>query len=288
MATAVRRKRVLVTGGSSGIGRALCGVLAKDHNCHVYLTARSLERGQTAAAELGDAHIEVLQMDTTDATSVESCAAVLRDKGVTLYALVNNAGVGLNNISDLGLSSEAQTQLVLNTNFKGPQRVTEAFVDMLEDEGRIVNVSSGSASGWLCQQDENVKALFSDPNITIDQLDDAVDAALKEGRVGSLCGYGLSKAALTALTLYHAKLYPHLKVVSLSPGFIDTNMTRGFGARLTPVEGCRSSIKCLFDDVTPGWYYGSDGLRSPMTCPRDPGMPEYEGEANPQRSKYNR
>ena len=275
-------KSFLVTGAARGLGALFCQEIARAGGS-VLALGRKKEALSTMLADLpGDNHDAIIA-DVRDSQALKD-----QLNGRQFNALVNNAGVGLNNISDLGLSSEAQTQLVLNTNFKGPQRVTEAFVDMLEDEGRIVNVSSGSASGWLCQQDENVKALFSDPNITIDQLDDAVDAALKEGRVGSLCGYGLSKAALTALTLYHAKLYPHLKVVSLSPGFIDTNMTRGFGARLTPVEGCRSSIKCLFDDVTPGWYYGSDGLRSPMTCPRDPGMPEYEGEANPQRSKYNR
>ena len=55
-------------------------------------------------------------------------------------------------------------------------------------------------------------------------------------------GYGLSKAGLSALTLVQAKTYPNLKVVSLSPGFIDTPMTKGFGAKLTPEQGCVSSL----------------------------------------------
>lgn len=70
-------------------------------------------------------------------------------------------------------------------------------------------------------------------------------------------------------------MYPHLVVTSISPGFIDTPMTAGFGAKLTPEQGCASSIKCLFHNVTSGFYYGSDGLRSPLTMTRDPGMPEY-------------
>jgi len=37
----------------------------------------------------------------------------------------------------------------------------------------------------------------------------------------------MSKCALSALTLVHAKMYPNIKVVSLSPGFIDTTMTKG-------------------------------------------------------------
>merc|ERR1719162_2038752 len=96
-----------------------------------------------------------------------------------------------------------------------------------------------------------------------------VQAQVAAKNVGFGKGYGLSKAALNALTLIQAKAYPNLKVVSLSPGFIDTPMTAGFGARLTPEQGCVSSIKCLVEPVTSGFYYGSDGLRSPLTMTRD-------------------
>ncbi len=100
--------------------------------------------------------------------------------------------------------------------------------------------------------------------------------------------YGLSKAALSAFTVLQAKMYPNLTVTSLSPGFIDTPMTAGYGAKLTPEQGCISSIKCLFGSVTSGFYYGSDGLRSPLTMSRDPGMPEYQGEDDPQQVVYNK
>jgi carbonyl reductase 1 len=65
-------------------------------------------------------------------------------------------------------------------------------------------------------------------------------------------------------------------------------MTAGYGAKLTPEQGCVSSIKCLFGHVTSGYYYGSDGLRSPVTMTRDPGMPEYQGEDDPQHAVYNK
>ena len=67
-----------------------------------------------------------------------------------------------------------------------------------------------------------------------------------------------------------------------------TPMTVGYGAKLSPEEGCKSSIKCLFGDVASGLYYGSDGLRSPMTVSRDPGTPEYAGEDDPDPAKYNK
>jgi len=41
-------KRIVVTGGNSGIGLALCKQLVTEHGCHVYLGSRSLERGTDA------------------------------------------------------------------------------------------------------------------------------------------------------------------------------------------------------------------------------------------------
>jgi len=41
-------------------------------------------------------------------------------------------------------------------------------------------------------------------------------------------------------------------VVCLSPGFIDTPMTQGFGARLTPEQGCVSSLKCPKEKLQDG------------------------------------
>jgi carbonyl reductase 1 len=53
-------------------------------------------------------------------------------------------------------------------------------------------------------------------------------------------------------------------------------------------QGTVSCMRCLFGEVVSGYYYGSDGLRSPLTVTRDPGTPEYEGEADPDAAKYNK
>jgi len=279
-----------VTGASSGIGLALCKLLVRDHGCYVYLGSRNPTKGEgclkSIVAEIPAAagKIEVLQLDVTDQASVEAAAASLKSKKVSLYALVNNAGTGLNQPD-----SPSSADGILATNYHGVHAVTEAMAALIDPNvGRIVNVSSGGASMFLKKQDAASKALFSNPDVTKAEIEAAVQAFVDSGNVGMANGYGLSKAALCALTLVQAKKYPNLKVVSLSPGFIDTPMTQGFGARLTPEQGCISSLKCLFDDVTSSFYYGSDGLRSPLTMTRDPGMPEYEGEDNQTQERDNR
>jgi hypothetical protein len=73
-----------------------------------------------------------------------------------------------------------------------------------------------------------------------------------------------------------AKLNPQIMTSCVSPGFIDTAIVKGFGATKTPDEGTVSIKKCLFEELGGnGWYWGSDGLRSPLHVMRSPGEPEF-------------
>jgi NAD(P)-dependent dehydrogenase (short-subunit alcohol dehydrogenase family) len=278
-------RKVVVTGGNSGIGFALCKQLAVEDGCHVYLGSRSEERGQSAVdsilADNKDASIELLVIDVSSDESVAAAAAKLA--GVTLYGLCNNAGAGLAH----GLTAPE----ILEVNLEGPRRVCEAFIPLLDKEvGRIVNTGSGLGPMYVKGQamgkplgnaTAEQKACLMSFDVTWEQVQGvvAIEDNFQEGDMDHFCAYGLSKAGLTAYTMMLAKAFPNIISSCISPGFIDTALTQGFGAKLSPEQGTVSGRHCLLAELKGnGWYYGSDAVRSPLDVGREPGEPEYVPE----------
>ena len=273
--------KVLVTGGNQGIGYALCRQLAVDHNCHVLLSARSSQKGKDAVSKIETAiagapgcqgSVDFLQLDCTDDASVaaaaETYAGTLATDG-PLGAIVNNAGIGLMTTGD-----------ILDTNLYGTKRVCDKFLPFLdESKGRIVNVCSGSGPMYVGSVRSGADRAFLCGGPTGDATWEQIDTYAKEHLNGSGDPYGLSKALLSVYTGVLARQYPKLMVSAITPGFIDTQLTAGWGASKSPDEGTLAIKKCLFEDLKygSGWYYGSDGVRSPYHFMRNPGQPEYDG-----------
>jgi len=264
--------KVLVTGGNQGIGFALCRQLVLDHQCHVFLTARSEKKGMEAVSRIqkeGGKSVEFILLDTSSDESVKAAAELTKSKlssDEKLGAIVNNAGIGLNT----GESTEG----ILNTNLYGPKRVCDNFIPLLErNGGRIVNLGSGSGPMYVGGCSKKDQAMLCSPeSMTWEQIEQHANAN-KRGD-----GYGLSKALLACYTGVLAQDYPNLWVSCSSPGFIDTQMTAGWGASKSPEQGTLAIKKCLFDDLPGnGFYYGSDGIRSPYHFMRNPGEPAYDG-----------
>merc|ERR1712137_490108 len=79
-------QRIIVTGANTGIGFALCKQLVLEHNCHVYLGARSLDKGTAAVADIAAispeaaALVEPLLIDIASDESVTAAAGSLKER----------------------------------------------------------------------------------------------------------------------------------------------------------------------------------------------------------------
>jgi retinol dehydrogenase-12 len=141
-ATDLQGRTFLVTGASSGLGRAMVEALAA-RGGRVVLAARSEERTRPVLdairASTPSATVEFLHVDVSDLGSVRRAADVFLGTGRALDVLVNNAGVA----GTEALSADGY-DLTYATNHIGPFLLTNLLRPALEraPQGRIVNVSS--------------------------------------------------------------------------------------------------------------------------------------------------
>jgi NADP-dependent 3-hydroxy acid dehydrogenase YdfG len=124
-------KRAIVTGASSGIGRATAAALA-DAGMRVAGGARRVERLETEVA---------LELDVSDPTSAERFVAEAVERLGGLDVLVNNAGLALGR-APFDESSEEDEAPVLAVNVSGLIRMTRLCLPHFGDWGHIVNMGS--------------------------------------------------------------------------------------------------------------------------------------------------
>ncbi|HTX04156.1 MAG TPA: SDR family NAD(P)-dependent oxidoreductase [Candidatus Acidoferrales bacterium] len=204
-------KTAFVTGGSSGIGAHLAGVLAAA-GANVVVAARREQELATvvAAIEKRGGKAFAVRMDVTDSQSIErGFLAAEREVGVA-NVLLNNAGISVVKPA-LDVTVE-DWDGVISTNLRGPFLVARAFAQRLiahSSAGSIINV--GSIMG---------------------------------ARVaGGLTSYAAAKAGLHHLTRALALEWARygIRVNAIAPGYIMTDMTRDFFST-PPGEAIRKRI----------------------------------------------
>jgi NAD(P)-dependent dehydrogenase (short-subunit alcohol dehydrogenase family) len=187
-------KTALVTGANRGIGLEVCKQLA-ERGLRIVLTARDESEGESAAQSLRSSGAEVRfeRLDVADDDAVADCARRLREAGVHVDVLVNNAAIyPQGGVLDTPLEVFRE---VFAINLMGAVRACKAFVPEMERAGygRVVNVSSGSGS-------------------------------FAEGLEGP-AAYCISKAGLNALTVKLAQgVHGDIKVNAVCPGWVRTRM----------------------------------------------------------------
>jgi NAD(P)-dependent dehydrogenase (short-subunit alcohol dehydrogenase family) len=195
------KKIALITGGSRGLGKNMALSIAKK-GFNVILTYNSQkDEALTVVAQieqLGQKAV-ALQLNTGDVKSFDTffgqLTTTLKDTFNTDHFdfLVNNAGIGLH--SSFAETSEEDFDLVFNIHFKGVYFLTQKALALINDGGRIINISSGLAR-------------FSIPGSS---------------------AYGAMKSAVETLTRYQAKELGSRKITAnvVAPGAIETDFSGG-------------------------------------------------------------
>jgi len=194
-------KIALVTGGSRGLGKNMALSLAKKGN-HVIITYNSKKEEALAVVnEIKQSGIKAaaLQLNAGDVKSFDEffvrLSKILKETFSTDHFdfLINNAGTAL--YAPFAETTEEQFDTALNIHYKGVYFLTQKALSLLNDSGRIINVSSGLAR-------------FSYPGSS---------------------AYGSMKGAIEVLTRYMAKELGHRGIAAniVAPGPIATDFGGG-------------------------------------------------------------
>ncbi|MBY0740909.1 SDR family oxidoreductase [Klebsiella sp. M581] len=141
----------LVTGGSRGLGKNAALKLAGKGTDIILTWHSNPQAALDVVAEIEQKGVKAaaLPLNVGDVGSFGSFAQKVREvlqqrwQRETFDYLLNNAGIGLN--IPFAETSEAQFDELMNIQFKGPFFLTQRLLPLLQDGGRILNVSSGLA-----------------------------------------------------------------------------------------------------------------------------------------------
>lgn len=190
-------KCALVTGAGRGIGRGIALRLARDGAQVIVNYSASAEQAAALVAEIEAAggKASSVRADVSDVDSIEAMFAQIRDRTSQLDVLVNNAGRGAPGMPTLATTTPADYDMTFALNTRGLFFVTQHAAAMMNDGGRIINLSSGSTST----------------------------------RTPGLSAYAGSKAAVEAFTrIWATELAPRrITVNGVAPGIVDTDLIRG-------------------------------------------------------------
>jgi NAD(P)-dependent dehydrogenase (short-subunit alcohol dehydrogenase family) len=239
------KKVAMVTGANTGVGYQIAKSLA-ENGYTVYVGARNIDKGVIAATEIGK-QSKAIQLDITDARSIDAAVKQIEGEAGYLTLLVNNAAIS--NAGTPGRTMEEvlgaqrasvapidEMKMVWETNVFGTLAVTQAFLPLLmqAEKARIVTVSSALGSLTLNANPAN-------------PYRSAFDAV-----------YGASKTALNGVFLSLAidLADTNIKVHLVSPGFTATALNN-FQGTDTVEEGSVEPVKvALSEDLPTGSFTG--------------------------------
>lgn len=141
------RPIILVTGASSGVGRALAELFYKLPQYRTVVTARRLSLAPLRTHFEENEHFRIVELDVVDPRSRAKCVQAIRETWGDIDIIINNAGISYRSVVEH--MSETDEYLQMATNYFGPMALIKEIIPSMRDKGRgkIINVSS--VSGML-------------------------------------------------------------------------------------------------------------------------------------------
>jgi NAD(P)-dependent dehydrogenase (short-subunit alcohol dehydrogenase family) len=257
---------VLVTGATSGIGRALALSLARKH-VPLIVHGRNPELLNGLVAELkqlsGDTLLESVSADLASQAEIKDLASKIKSRHKSLHAVVNNAGVimGARVLSDEGV------EITLAVNHVAPFLITELLQDELADGdgGRVVNVNSFlHKRGSVDLENLNAQNFFR-PVLT----------------------YSSAKllSLMTTLAWSRRLRKRNITVNAYNPGMVRTKMIGGTAVRIISPLFAKSpktaastaaflAISPKVAGLTGGYYAATGGQKKPSDASQDEAVQE--------------
>lgn len=213
---AMQNQIILVTGASSGIGKACAEVFA-EAGARLILTARRRDRLESLAADLQARHqteVLCLELDVRDRPQVEATLGTLPEAWQAIDVLVNNAGLS-RGLSKLHEGEVQDWEEMIDTNVKGLLYVTRTVLPgmVARQRGHVINI--GSIAGHQTYPNGNV--------------------------------YCATKAAVRALTegLKLDLVGTPVRVSTVDPGLVETEFSA------VRFRGDRDRAKTVYQGLTP-------------------------------------
>ena len=216
------RRTVVVTGASRGIGLGIARVLAAEGYRVVAVARRGSEplaQAVRAAASVGAGALDFMPLDLDDIAAIPAFFGALRKGYGPLYGLVNNAGMGMEGLLATMATADIERRVRLNTLAPVVMTKHAGRSMMSAGDGRIVNMSSITAT---------------------------------HGYSG-LSVYAASKASMVGFTRSLAREVGPLGITvnAVAPGLVETDMTSNLDKAQRDTVARRSALKRLpdVDDV---------------------------------------
>lgn len=210
-------KVVLITGGSSGIGKSI-GEYLLDKGFKVYGTSRNPKT-------YSESRFILIALDVTDNTSIQSAIKTIIDKEGQLDVLINNAGAGIT--GPLEEIPEIEIKRNFETNFFGPINMIKAVLPQMrvQKSGLIINVTS--IAGYMGLP---YRGIYSASKAALEIITETFRIEIKDFNINMVNVAPGDFATNIAAGRYHAPVIkgsPYEKKYSMVLKAIDEDVNKG-------------------------------------------------------------